>query len=182
LKYSAWVPNVSRSPFPLNDRMQSTNGNFSLRHGPRRRLASTSPTFSLAKAHQPCCVPKSRTFARVRTSNIPIRSIVSSSSRQSLSGTSMKLGAIISRVVLVSRTVRTTILKAGLILSTKPVHLILTQVRPDIHCPHVGPKGGSPPDNYKCVDIDYSDDYFDDAELFGEPLGNVFTCDGPLLS
>ncbi|PPJ50226.1 hypothetical protein CBER1_07179 [Cercospora berteroae] len=55
------------------------------------------------------------------------------------------------------------------------IHLILTQVRPDIHCPHVGPTGGG-----KCVDINYSVDYFSDLELFGLPEGNVFTCGGPL--
>lgn len=47
------------------------------------------------------------------------------------------------------------------------IHLILTKVRPVVHCPHVGPVGGSPPDNYKCVDVDYSDVYFDDKELLG---------------
>lgn len=48
-------------------------------------------------------------------------------------------------------------------------------VRPDVHCPHVGPTGGG-----KCVDIDYSTDYFDDERLFKAPLGSVFTCSGPL--
>lgn len=60
----------------------------------------------------------------------------------------------------------------------RAIHLILTQVRPEVHCPHVGPRGGSPPDNFKCVDIDYSEEYFDDAQLFGVPEGDVFTCDG----
>lgn len=49
----------------------------------------------------------------------------------------------------------------------RSIHLMLTVVRPEVHCPHVGPVGGSPPDNYKCVDIDYSLDYFDDQQLFG---------------
>lgn len=66
-------------------------------------------------------------------------------------------------------------------IACRTIHLILTRIRPDIHCPHVGPNGGSPPDNYKCVDIDYSKDYFDDTALFGGPEGDVFTCGGPLL-
>lgn len=57
------------------------------------------------------------------------------------------------------------------------IHLILTKIRPEVHCPHVGPVGGSPPDNYKCVNIDYSKEYFDDAQLFGAPEGDVFPCD-----
>ncbi|KAF2206449.1 hypothetical protein CERZMDRAFT_29069, partial [Cercospora zeae-maydis SCOH1-5] len=51
------------------------------------------------------------------------------------------------------------------------IHLILTQVRPDVHCPHVGPTGGG-----KCVNIDYSVDYFSDRQLYGIPEGSVFTC------
>lgn len=57
------------------------------------------------------------------------------------------------------------------------IHLILTHVRPDVHCPHVGPTGGN-----KCVDIEYSVDYFDDSALFRAPEGSVFTCGGPLTS
>jgi hypothetical protein len=64
----------------------------------------------------------------------------------------------------------------------RTIHLVLTRVRPEVHCPHVGPLGGSPPDNYKCVDIDYSTEYFDDDTVFGAPEGDVFTCGGPLLS
>ena len=64
----------------------------------------------------------------------------------------------------------------------RTIHLILTRIRPDVHCPHVGPVGGAPPDNYKCVDIDYSKEYFDDSSLFGAPEGDVFSCGGPLLS
>ena len=60
-------------------------------------------------------------------------------------------------------------------IACRTIHTLLTIVRPDIHCPHVGPTGGG-----KCVDIDYSDDYFDDAELFGEALGSTFTCSGPI--
>ncbi|KAK3051286.1 hypothetical protein LTR09_007682 [Extremus antarcticus] len=63
----------------------------------------------------------------------------------------------------------------------RAIHLVLTQVGPEVHCPHVGPKGGEAPDNYECVDIDYSEEYFDDAALFAPPLGAVFTCGGPLL-
>ncbi|KXS94387.1 hypothetical protein AC578_6589 [Pseudocercospora eumusae] len=66
-------------------------------------------------------------------------------------------------------------------IACRIIHLILTKVRPEVHCPHVGPVGGSPPDNYKCVDIDYSIEYFNDAELFGAPEGDVFSCGGPLL-
>ncbi|CAK1361839.1 hypothetical protein CB0940_02835 [Cercospora beticola] len=62
------------------------------------------------------------------------------------------------------------------------IHVILTKVRPQVHCPHVGPLGGSPPDNWKCVNIDYSEEYFDDDVLFGAPEGSVFTCGGPLLT
>ena len=67
-------------------------------------------------------------------------------------------------------------------IACRTIHLILTRIRPDVHCPHVGPHGGAPPNNYKCVDIDYSKEYFDDAALFGSTEGNVFTCGGPLLS
>jgi hypothetical protein len=43
-----------------------------------------------------------------------------------------------------------------------------------VHCPHVGPVGGSPPNNYKCVNINYTVDYFNDMELFG--AADVFNC------
>ncbi|KAF4301440.1 hypothetical protein GTA08_BOTSDO10783 [Botryosphaeria dothidea] len=43
------------------------------------------------------------------------------------------------------------------------IHLILTVIRPDVHCAHVGPTGGG-----KCVNIDYRI-YFDDVTLFGVP-------------
>ncbi|EKG17648.1 hypothetical protein MPH_05097 [Macrophomina phaseolina MS6] len=49
------------------------------------------------------------------------------------------------------------------------IHVILTVIRPDIHCAHVGPTGGG-----KCVDIDYRTDYFDDAQLFG--MAEPFKC------
>lgn len=38
------------------------------------------------------------------------------------------------------------------------------------------------PNNYKCVNIDYRRDYFDDGSLFEAPEGDVFTCGGPLLA
>ncbi|EOD45455.1 hypothetical protein UCRNP2_7827 [Neofusicoccum parvum UCRNP2] len=46
----------------------------------------------------------------------------------------------------------------------RQIHVLLTGIRPDIHCPHVGPTGGG-----KCVDIDYRQEYFDDDALFGFP-------------
>ncbi|KAE9362654.1 hypothetical protein N431DRAFT_499308 [Stipitochalara longipes BDJ] len=54
----------------------------------------------------------------------------------------------------------------------RTIHLVLTQVRPDIHCPHVGPTGGG-----KCVDYAYPLEYFADQALYGDPLGKTFTCD-----
>ncbi|KAF7198261.1 Bifonsecin B biosynthesis cluster protein A [Pseudocercospora fuligena] len=57
------------------------------------------------------------------------------------------------------------------------IHLLLTKVHPDVHCPHVGPTGGG-----KCSPIEYSKDYFDDDQLFGVPVGSAFTCGGPLIS
>ncbi|ROW13347.1 hypothetical protein VPNG_05460 [Cytospora leucostoma] len=44
----------------------------------------------------------------------------------------------------------------------RQVHVLLTRLRPDVHCPHVGPTGGG-----KCVNIDYRVDYFDDEKLYG---------------
>ncbi|KAK4038622.1 hypothetical protein C8A01DRAFT_37461 [Parachaetomium inaequale] len=54
----------------------------------------------------------------------------------------------------------------------RSIHLVLTQVRPDVHCPHVGPTGGS-----KCVDVAYPDNYFADETLYGQPTGETFMCD-----
>ncbi|KUI58470.1 hypothetical protein VP1G_05766 [Cytospora mali] len=51
----------------------------------------------------------------------------------------------------------------------RQIHVVLTTIRPDIHCPHGGPTGGN-----KCVDIDYRVDYFDDEQLFG--IANPFLC------
>lgn len=71
----------------------------------------------------------------------------------------------------------------------RSIHLVLTQVRPDvsyslslstetvandgtqIHCPHVGPTGGG-----KCIDVQYPTDYFSDESLYGEPAGQTFMC------
>ncbi|GAB1312614.1 hypothetical protein MFIFM68171_02824 [Madurella fahalii] len=53
----------------------------------------------------------------------------------------------------------------------RTIHLVLTQVRPDHHCPHVGPTGGG-----KCVDVEYPQDYFNDEELYGDPVGETFMC------
>ncbi|XMA15213.1 hypothetical protein WAI453_008004 [Rhynchosporium graminicola] len=55
------------------------------------------------------------------------------------------------------------------------IHVMLTHVRPEVHCPHVGPRGGSPPNNFKCVAPDYTVDYFDDTRLYGSP--ETFNCD-----
>ncbi|PMD16379.1 hypothetical protein NA56DRAFT_580553 [Hyaloscypha hepaticicola] len=53
----------------------------------------------------------------------------------------------------------------------RTIHLILTQVRPDVHCPHVGPTGGG-----KCINYPYPLEYFADQALYGDPLGGTFTC------
>jgi len=55
------------------------------------------------------------------------------------------------------------------------IHLLLTPIRPEVHCPHVGPKGGSAPNNYKCVDINFNEPsyYTNDQQLFG---GEKFFC------
>ncbi|KAI0031128.1 hypothetical protein K488DRAFT_52754 [Vararia minispora EC-137] len=55
------------------------------------------------------------------------------------------------------------------------IHLILTVVRPDVHCPHVGPLGGNGPDNFKCVNISFNDPsyYTNDDILFS---GEDFRC------
>jgi hypothetical protein len=70
------------------------------------------------------------------------------------------------------------------------IHVVLTQIRPDVsvfhshtcrrqyadiraqvHCQHVGPTGGG-----KCVNLDYNDQYFQDQALYGDPLGQTFMC------
>ncbi|KAL8958981.1 MAG: hypothetical protein Q9183_005725, partial [Haloplaca sp. 2 TL-2023] len=53
----------------------------------------------------------------------------------------------------------------------RQIHVLLSRIRPAIHCPHLGPTGGG-----KCVDVDYNQAYFDDQELFGEPIGSNFIC------
>ncbi|KAF7377367.1 Secreted protein [Mycena sanguinolenta] len=52
------------------------------------------------------------------------------------------------------------------------IHVLLTKIRPEVHCAHVGPTGGG-----KCIDVEYNDVYFNDEFLFGAPLGTPFTCD-----
>ncbi|KAK4152410.1 hypothetical protein C8A00DRAFT_16286 [Chaetomidium leptoderma] len=54
----------------------------------------------------------------------------------------------------------------------RTIHLVLTQVRPDVHCPHVGPTGGG-----KCVDVAYPENYFADEMLYDQPTGETFMCD-----
>ncbi|KAL8683453.1 MAG: hypothetical protein Q9186_000608 [Xanthomendoza sp. 1 TL-2023] len=56
-------------------------------------------------------------------------------------------------------------------VNCRQVHLLLARIRPDIHCPHVGPSGGG-----KCVDVQYDDGYLDDQVLFGKPEGQNFVC------
>jgi len=53
----------------------------------------------------------------------------------------------------------------------RTIHVILAQVRPDVHCMHVGQDGGG-----KCVDWPYNEGYFDDELLFGKPSGQTFIC------
>ncbi|KAL8996873.1 MAG: hypothetical protein Q9169_003725 [Polycauliona sp. 2 TL-2023] len=56
-------------------------------------------------------------------------------------------------------------------VTCRQIHLLLTRIRPDIHCPHVGPSGGG-----KCVDVQFDDGYLDDETLFGKPSGQNFVC------
>ncbi|TVY13118.1 hypothetical protein LARI1_G009464, partial [Lachnellula arida] len=57
-------------------------------------------------------------------------------------------------------------------ITCRTIHVILTQIRPEVHCPHVGPTGGG-----KCVDVNYTTVYAeDDVALFGGPEGSVFNC------
>ncbi|KAJ7476686.1 hypothetical protein FB451DRAFT_1087339 [Mycena latifolia] len=53
----------------------------------------------------------------------------------------------------------------------RSIHVLLTKIRPEVHCPHVGPTGGG-----KCIDVAYNDVYFNDQFLFGAPLGQPFHC------
>lgn len=75
----------------------------------------------------------------------------------------------------------------------RTIHVVLTQSRPEVrpppwqspsepreppltlatqhHCPHVGPTGGG-----KCVEVPYPEDFLDDEGLYGEPVGETFTC------
>ncbi|KAJ7114935.1 hypothetical protein C8R44DRAFT_629759 [Mycena epipterygia] len=51
------------------------------------------------------------------------------------------------------------------------IHVLLTKIRPEVHCPHVGPTGGG-----KCIDVVYNDVFFNDQALFDSPLGESFHC------
>ncbi|KAJ6580576.1 hypothetical protein DFH09DRAFT_1146150 [Mycena vulgaris] len=51
------------------------------------------------------------------------------------------------------------------------IHVLLTKLRPEVHCPHVGPTGGG-----KCIDVAYNDVFFNDQVLFNAPLGKPFHC------
>ncbi|TVY60794.1 hypothetical protein LSUE1_G008135 [Lachnellula suecica] len=54
----------------------------------------------------------------------------------------------------------------------RAVHAQLTPLRPEVHCPHVGPTGGA-----KCAAESYDDAYFaSDQRLFGAPQGQTFAC------
>ncbi|KAF3909186.1 hypothetical protein ABW20_dc0100894 [Dactylellina cionopaga] len=53
----------------------------------------------------------------------------------------------------------------------RSIHIVLTLVRPDAHCPHVGPTGGM-----KCVEFDYKTRQFDDERLWGQT--DLFRCPG----
>jgi len=53
----------------------------------------------------------------------------------------------------------------------RSIHLVLTQLRPEVHCPHVGPTGGG-----KCVDIPTPLEYFLDQPLYNNPEGETFMC------
>ncbi|KAJ7908458.1 hypothetical protein B0H13DRAFT_660138 [Mycena leptocephala] len=54
----------------------------------------------------------------------------------------------------------------------RSIHVLLTRIRPEVHCAHVGPMGGG-----KCIDVQYNDVYFNDKELFGSHDRKVFNCE-----
>ncbi|KAJ7243054.1 hypothetical protein C8J57DRAFT_1726200 [Mycena rebaudengoi] len=56
-------------------------------------------------------------------------------------------------------------------VACRSIHVLLTSIRPEVHCPHVGPTGGG-----KCIDVAYNDVFFNDQSLFGKPLGQPFNC------
>ncbi|KAB5528939.1 hypothetical protein GE09DRAFT_1253082 [Coniochaeta sp. 2T2.1] len=58
----------------------------------------------------------------------------------------------------------------------RSLHTILARLRPTVHCPHVGKVGGSEAEGFKCTNIKYTVDYFDDQKLFGGD-GHPFFCD-----
>ncbi|KKY30432.1 hypothetical protein UCDDA912_g09638 [Diaporthe ampelina] len=53
----------------------------------------------------------------------------------------------------------------------RALHVRLTPIRPGVHCAHVGPNGGG-----KCVNVPYSQAYFDDEAVFGDASGETFVC------
>ncbi|KAJ7061662.1 hypothetical protein C8F01DRAFT_1210252 [Mycena amicta] len=53
----------------------------------------------------------------------------------------------------------------------RSVHVLLTRIRPEVHCMHVGPTGGG-----KCINVHYNDAYFDDKALFGGNGQSTFSC------
>ncbi|KAF7309266.1 Secreted protein [Mycena indigotica] len=55
-------------------------------------------------------------------------------------------------------------------VACRSIHVLLTSIRPDVHCAHVGPTGGG-----KCIQKHYTTDYFDDTQLFGPK--KVFSCE-----
>ncbi|KAL8845241.1 MAG: hypothetical protein Q9176_000409 [Flavoplaca citrina] len=56
-------------------------------------------------------------------------------------------------------------------VTCRHIHLLLTRIRPDIHCSHIGPTGGG-----KCIDVQFDEGYLDDELLFGKPSGQNFVC------
>ncbi|KAF7300304.1 hypothetical protein HMN09_00913600 [Mycena chlorophos] len=55
----------------------------------------------------------------------------------------------------------------------RTLHVRLALIRPEVHCPHVGPTGGG-----KCVYADYVQAYFsNDTQVFGPSGPGTFTCD-----
>ncbi|KAJ7053216.1 hypothetical protein C8F01DRAFT_1330496 [Mycena amicta] len=52
------------------------------------------------------------------------------------------------------------------------IHAQLALIRPEVHCPHVGPTGGG-----KCIDVDYNDVYFNDELVFGKHGAAAFDCE-----
>lgn len=52
------------------------------------------------------------------------------------------------------------------------VHVLPARIRPQVHCPHVGPTGGG-----KCVEVQYDEVYFEDDQASFEGVGDqIFLC------